>query len=168
MKKGVTRLKTSVLDAVSEQVDQLGYDLVQIERAGSSRRPILRLRIDRTEGAEGVTVDDCAKVSRALEIWLESASHVPEKYVLEVSSPGVERPLTRPRDWTRFAGQRARVKTSMKNKGTGGRLEGMILEPSHPDASERVRLELDDGEVVTLNLAEVEKANLVFDWEPRG
>ena len=164
----MTRLKTSVLEAVSEQIDKLGYDLVQMERAGSSRRPILRLRIDRTEGADGVTVDDCAKVSRALETWLESAAHVPERYVLEVSSPGLDRPLTRPRDWERFAGQRAQVKTSAKVAGIGGRFEGTILESPLQDASDRVQLELDGGEVVTLNLAEVEKANLVFDWEPRG
>lgn len=165
----MSRLETSILEGVSEQVDQLGYDLVQMERAGSSRRPILRLRIDRTEGADGVTVDDCAKVSRAVERWLETAAHVPERYVLEVSSPGVERPLTRPRDWERFAGQRAQVKTRVVVDGIGKRIEGTILKPEVPEVQEdHVRLELDDGDVVTLDLAQVEKANLVFDWDPRG
>lgn len=161
----MSRLETSIVEGVFEQVQALGYDLVQMERAGSSRRPILRVRIDRTEGMEGVTVDDCARVSRALEAWLETDAQVPERYVLEVSSPGVDRPLTRPRDWVRFAGQRAQLKTRAAVEGVGKRIEGRILEPSAP---EQVRLELDGGDVVTVDLAEVEKANLVFEWDPRG
>ena len=84
----------------------LGYELVTVDWGGSKRRPLLRIRVDRPEEAPevGITVDDCARVSRALEEHLEGKEAVPERYVLEVSSPGVDRPLVRPRDWQRFAG----------------------------------------------------------------
>jgi ribosome maturation factor RimP len=86
-------------------LEQLGLELVESAWVGSPRRPILRIKmdvVDSVPGEGGVTVDQCAKVSRAVEPWLDSHPEVPEKYVLEVSSPGVERPLTRRRDWDRF------------------------------------------------------------------
>ena len=84
----------------------LGIDLVSMDWAGSRNRPVIRLRIERSPmGDPPVTVDDCARVSRALESWLDEHDEIPERYVLEVSSPGIERPLTRPRDWERFVGE---------------------------------------------------------------
>jgi ribosome maturation factor RimP len=85
---------------IEQRVEALGYEFVELERAGSKARPILRLRVDvpgsSGEPGAGVSVDDCTRISRALEEYLEDASAVPERYVLEVSSPGVERPLLRP------------------------------------------------------------------------
>ena len=81
-------------------LSDLGFELVELETAGNASRPVLRLRIDRDPGAggvgdEGVSIDDCARVSRALEHRLEASERFPATYVLEVSSPGVERPLVR-------------------------------------------------------------------------
>ena len=92
------------------RVSGLGYDLVQVIWAGSPRRPVVRLRIERQRLDRPVSLDDCARVSRQLEPWLDRAAGVPEKYVLEVSSPGVDRPLTRARDFERFRGCRVAVK----------------------------------------------------------
>ncbi len=157
---------------VAERVEALGYELVQLERAGSSRRPVLRIRIDCGEGdpAGGVTVDDCALVSREIEAWLEGAEQVPERYVLEVSSPGVDRPLTRPRDWIRFSGERVFVKTKSDVAGHGRRVEGTIMDSPASLGAEptAVSLCLDNGEVVSLDLDGVERAHLVFDWDRRG
>ena len=81
---------------------------------GSKSRPILRIRVDvpGSEPGAGVSVDDCARVSRAVEEYLDEASDVAERYVLEVSSPGVERPLVRAADFSRFAGQEIRSRSS--------------------------------------------------------
>ncbi|HZD04387.1 MAG TPA: hypothetical protein VE173_05705, partial [Longimicrobiales bacterium] len=89
---------------LGRRVEALGFELVDVEWAGSARRPIFRIRIDVPGGSDprdrhgGVTVDDCAVVSRGLEPWLDGLEGVPETYVLEVSSPGVERALTREAD----------------------------------------------------------------------
>jgi ribosome maturation factor RimP len=98
---------------LGSRLQQLGYELVDVEWAGSSRRPIIRIRIDRGEGSgkEGeIGVDDCARASRSLEPWLDELESMPERYVLEVSSPGVDRPLLKPRDFQRFAGKKVAVK----------------------------------------------------------
>ena len=77
------------------RIEALGYELVDLETAGSKTRPLLRLRIDRpgSEPGKGVTVDDCTRVSRALQQYLDEQQDLGDRYVLEVSSPGIERPL---------------------------------------------------------------------------
>jgi ribosome maturation factor RimP len=75
---------------VTEELDRLGYDLVELRAAGSKARPTLQLRIDRRDGV-AVTVSDCSIVSRAVEARLEAEKKVGPEYVLEVSSPARSR-----------------------------------------------------------------------------
>ena len=85
---------------LERRVEELGYEMVELERAGSAHRPILRLRIERSDATApeaAVSVEDCTRVSRALEAFLDAGGALAPKYVLEVSSPGVERPLVRAR-----------------------------------------------------------------------
>jgi ribosome maturation factor RimP len=149
------------------RVEKLGFELVELERAGTARRPILRLRIDRpgsTPGA-GVTVDDCVRVSRALEAHLDEREGLSERYVLEVSSPGVERPLVRHRDWQRFIGQEVKLKGTSPLAGRATRLSGTLLGLDDDEAEgARVRLRLPDGEEIAVPLADIRGANLVFQW----
>ena len=77
---------------VRTEVEGLGFDLVEFRKGGTARSPLLDVRIDRLDGAR-ITIDECAHVSRALEPRLDASGLVGENYVLEVSSPGVERPL---------------------------------------------------------------------------
>lgn len=152
---------------LERRVDELGFELVELERAGSRARPILRLRIDRPDsrpGEPGVSLDDCARVSRALEPHLDGRDDLSDRYVLEVSSPGVERPLVRRRDWDRFSGSEVRVKGKEPLAGRARMLEGTLLGVSGADGEERVRLRLAGGEEVEVPLAEVSGANLVFRW----
>ena len=88
---------------LESEVEDLGFELVDARWGGSGRRPVLRIRIDREDSSpeNGVTVGDCAKVSRALEARLDEHEALSERYVLEVSSPGVERPLKKARDFLR-------------------------------------------------------------------
>ena len=106
------RAVPEVESELENRVGTLGYELVELRWGGSKTRPVLKLRIDRQDSVkgEGVTVDDCAVVSRALEEWLDQREGLSERYVLEVSSPGVDRPLVRARDFERFAGERVAVK----------------------------------------------------------
>jgi ribosome maturation factor RimP len=115
-----------------------------------------------------VTLDDCAQVSRSLERWLEEDGEVPDRYVLEVSSPGIERPLVRPRDFERFAGQEVAVKCRSPVEGHGKRLQGRLtgLRGEAPDTV--VRLGLEDGSTVDIPHADVVRAHLVFRWDEDG
>src|SRR5262245_18603784 len=128
---------------IEGRVEELGYELVDVEWAGSSARPLIQIRIDRVVGEPGgVSVDDCARVSRALEPWLDGVEAIPERYVLEVSSPGVDRPLLRARDFERFAGKKVAVKGPAPLAGRATRLEGELLGLVQAEGEERVRLRL--------------------------
>jgi ribosome maturation factor RimP len=153
---------------LERRVDDLGYELVEVQWGGSGRRPMLKLRIDRpgTEPGSGVTVDECAAVSRALEPWLDELEGISERYVLEVSSPGVDRPLVRSRDFERFRGEKVALKGKEVLIGRATRLEGELLGlEDEGGADEAVRLRLPDGEEVRVPRSEIRKAHLVFTWK---
>ena len=155
---------------LESRVEELGFELVELERAGHQRRPILRLRIDRPDSAPGagVTVEDCRVVSRALESWLDERPGMAATYVLEVSSPGVERPLVRPRDFTRFAGQEVALHGRAPLAGRGRKLEGELLGLREEGGGERVALRLQDGEEIEVPREEITRAHLVFRWGSEG
>jgi ribosome maturation factor RimP len=155
---------------LERRVEELGYDLVELEHAGSKHRPILRLRIDRRDAPDDatVTVEDCTRVSRALEAFLDEQPGLAPKYVLEVSSPGVERPLVRPRDFERFAGKEVVLAGKQPLAGRSRRLEGVLLGLEGEGAELKIRLRLDKGEELLVPRAEVTRANLVFRWGSGG
>lgn len=148
------------------RLEVLGFELVDVRWGGSGSRPFLRIRIDRLGAAvgSGVTVDDCAKVSRALEPWLDERPDLPERYVLEVSSPGVDRPLLRDRDFERFRGERVAVKGHDVLAGRARRLEGELLGLEQGEGTPGVRLRLPDGDEVSIPRDQIAGANLVFTW----
>ena len=155
---------------MERRVEDLGYELVEIRWGGSKGRPILKVRIDRPDSVpgEGVTVDECAEVSRALEPWLDEHEELPERYVLEVSSPGVNRPLVRAKDFVRFQGEHVAVMSEgqelLIDKAT--RLEGELLGLADEGTeSEAVLLRLPNGEEVSVPRSEIRKAHLVFTWK---
>jgi len=156
-----------IADAELEaRVGALGFELVEVEWAGHPRRPILRLRVDvaDSEPGHGVTIGDCERVSRALEPWLDTHSAMPEEYVLEVSSPGVERPLAKTRDWIRFAGREVAVHGREPLAGRTSYLEGQLLGLSGPDGNETVRLRLSDGTEVEIPHRDITRARLIVRW----
>ncbi|HEU4719870.1 MAG TPA: hypothetical protein VFS59_00795 [Gemmatimonadaceae bacterium] len=137
-------------------LDEVGYDLVELRKGGSRARPVLEVRIDRRDG-EKVTVDDCARASRALEAKLDDGSLVSERYVLQVSSPG-ERPLRAPAEWRRFVGRWANVLAP----DFGGRFEAEIVEVDEQDGEATVTLRREQGEAQRIPLAAVKEARLAF------
>lgn len=149
---------------VERRVEELGLELVELERAGDRRRPILRVYVDHSDsvpGQPGVSLDECAKVSRALEPYLDAREDLAPAYVLEVSSPGVERPLVRPRDWERFAGQEVALRGKGTLAGKAKKLQGVLLGLRDGQAV----LRLEGGEEVEVPLAQIDRANLVYRWE---
>jgi ribosome maturation factor RimP len=156
----------SLIRELEGHVARLGYEFVELERAGSKSRPILRLRIDRpdSEPGTGISIEECARVSREVEGWLESSGHVRERYVLEVSSPGVERPLVRRSDYERFAGQEVALLGREILAGKSRRLEGTLVGVTGAPGEETIALRLGDGEEVEVRRSDVERAHLVFRW----
>jgi ribosome maturation factor RimP len=146
----------ALLPPIRDHIAGLGFELVDLRRVGTVERPILQVRVDRPDSrpGHGITADDCAGISRSLERFLESRAMVGPRYVLEVSSPGIERPLRWPEHWRRFVGRRARVRA----EALGGRREVEIL--AVPDDT-HVALRREDGVEVTLALADVRDATLV-------
>jgi len=153
----------ALLLPIRDHVAGLGFELVDLRLTGTLQRPILQVRVDRPDSrpGQGVTAEDCAGISRSLERFLESRAMVGPRYVLEVSSPGLERPLRWPEHWRRFVGQRARVRAP----ALGGRRVVEIL--AVPDEA-HVVVRSDDGSETTLVLDDVAEANLVVDWGTIG
>jgi ribosome maturation factor RimP len=111
-----------------------------------------------------VQVGDCEKVSRGLEVELDAAPDlVAGRYVLEVSSPGVERPLNSLKDWRRFVGRRATVK-SARFAAVGGHVEVEIVWAADDGAEPRVVVRDKKGTEYELALAEIERARLAVHW----
>jgi ribosome maturation factor RimP len=148
------------LDAVVAQVlDALGFDLVELRVGGSRSRPTVDVRIDRRDGSP-VAVDDCASASRALEQRLDSEASLGERYVLQVSSPGVERPLRSPADWRRFVGRSASVASPLLR----GRAEVEIVGVEGEPGQEVVIVRERNGTEQRMPLAGVTDARLAFHW----
>jgi ribosome maturation factor RimP len=153
----------ALLAPIRDHIAGLGFELVDLRRTGTLERPILQVRVDRPDSrpGQGVTADDCAAISRSLERFLETRAMVGPRYVLEVSSPGFERPLRWPEHWRRFVGRDARVRA----ESLPGRNRVRIV--AVPD-DEHVIVRRDDGTDVTLAFEMIREANLVADAEVFG
>ncbi|BCX81817.1 ribosome maturation factor RimP [Methylomarinovum caldicuralii] len=146
-----------MIELLQPVVTGLGYELVGIEWAADTRgQRILRVYID-VEG--GVTVDDCEQVSQQISALLDVEDPIPGHYVLEVSSPGVDRPLFTLDHYRRFRGEEARVLLARPQDGQR-RFRG-VIEGVEDD---RIRLKTRQG-TVSLPFDEIEKARLVPDYQ---
>ncbi|MBL8698607.1 MAG: ribosome maturation factor RimP [Alphaproteobacteria bacterium] len=139
---------------VQPTIDGLGYELVRVVVSGK-HRPTIQIMAERRDG-KGMTVEDCEAISRALSAKLDVEDPIADSYTLEVSSPGIDRPLVKPRDYARFAGHLAKIELKSPIAGQR-RFTGKIV-----DADETtVRIAAVAGEV-TLPLAEVARAKLLL------
>ena len=129
-------------------VEGSGYELVQLQLRTEQGRLVLRLLVDRPGG---ITLKECAALSREISPHLEVADPIRGAYVLEVSSPGIRRPLTRPEDFGRFAGERVVVRTREPVVGKRKTFRGInrgLDGPDHvvveaPQTGERYRIPLE-------------------------
>ena len=155
MSGGKPRLPPGLEEQLAARLEAEGFELVMLEYQGTGRRSLLRLRIDRPGG---VTIEDCARMSAHIGAWLEVVDPLPGSYQMEVSSPGINRPLVRRRDFERFAGQTARI-TFRENSGPQqtvvGTLQGI--------QEERVRV-LVGAALQEIPFPAISKAQLQYRW----
>jgi ribosome maturation factor RimP len=133
----------------------MGYDLVRVAVLGRAP-PTVQVMADRADGGP-ISVEDCEAISRALAPVLDVEDPMPGSWSLEVSSAGIDRPLTRIKDWNRFEGHLARAETATPINGRK-RFSGIVLGADEQAA----RLRLEDGSAVALPLAELRRAKLVL------
>jgi ribosome maturation factor RimP len=149
-------------DLIEPVLDAAGAELVDLQVVGSHGRPIVRAFVD-TE--TGVTLDECARLSREIERAIEAAGVVPERYVLEVSSPGIDRPLTRRRHYERYAGREVEVRLYRKQGGRKkfvGTLERVV---DLPDGSYAIEVrDAESGEAWTFSEEEISRSRLHVRW----
>lgn len=137
---------------VTDELDLLGFELVKLESSLSGRRRVVRLFVDHPE--RDISVDDCVKISKAVGFVLDGEDVIGEPYNLEVSSPGMNRPLVKDDHFRRFAGQNAKVVTI----GDGGRTRTLIGCIDGVDGNELI-LTVEDREE-RIPLGSITKANL--------
>ena len=148
----MTELLRRIEDIVSPTVVGMGYELVRVamSRGGGT----LQIMIEPADGRP-MDVEDCATLSRALSAVLDVEDPIPSAYTLEVSSPGIDRPLTREKDYIRWAGHLARVETTQPIEGRR-RFKGTLLGLENGT----VRLRLDDGKEADVPLSQISRAKL--------
>ncbi|EPY03441.1 ribosome maturation factor RimP [Magnetospirillum fulvum] len=144
---------------IGPSLDAMGYDLVRVQLQGNQRLT-LQIMADRKDGA-AMGVEDCVGISRSLSALLDVEDPISGAYTLEVSSPGVDRPLTRAKDFVQWAGFEAKLESAQPIEGRKrfrGRLVGL------DETGESVRLVVETGEVA-IPLADVRGAKLVLTDE---
>jgi ribosome maturation factor RimP len=150
---------------VASEIKPLGLELFELRLGGSKGRPVLDVRVEREDG-EKVTVDTCAAASRAIETKLDSQDFGGRRYVLEVSSPGIERPLRNAKDWKKFVGRTVVVTTNVASDPAGRRTDEVEIAGVEGDIGQEVVMVRNErGEERRFPLAAVEKARLAFHWK---
>jgi ribosome maturation factor RimP len=145
-------LEVRLTALLAPALEAMGYELVRVAVLGRER-PTVQIMADGTL----IAVADCEAISHAMGALLDVEDPLPGAWTLEVSSAGIDRPLTRPKDWIRFVGHVARAESDIPIDGRK-RFSGTILGANETEA----RLRLDDGREVTLPFAALRRARLVL------
>ena len=150
-----------VRDIAQPILDSLRFELVDIEYKRYGREAILRIFIDK-EG--GVTLDNCAEFSSELSLVLDVEDIIPCEYSLEVSSPGLDRPLKTPADYERFRGRLIKVRTYEPYPDDAGNRRKTFLGTLEGLRDGHVVVKLKEGQGASIPLERVAKANLEFEF----
>ena len=151
---GMDRVRIRQL--VAETVENQGYELVDLELKGAGNSSVLRIFIDKPDG---ISHQDCGLVSEQVGTVLDVEDVIPYKYTLEVSSPGLDRKLSKESDYTRFEGKLAKIQTRIplqQQKVFKGRLKGF--------RDGNVVLELPHGSLLEIPLDVIQESRLEFEW----
>lgn len=152
---------TRVSDIAAGILAPLRMELVDLEYKREGKYMVLRLFVDKDGG---VTLDDCSEVSRELSAVLDVEDVIGGNYHLEVSSPGVERPLKKEEDYRRFTGRLVKVRTFEMCPDDAGNLRKTFLGELLGLDGDVVRLKLKEGQTAGIPLHKVAKANLEFEF----
>ncbi len=151
-------LEAKIAGTIAPSLLDMGYELVRVLVLGRER-PTVQVMADRADGSQ-ISVNDCERITHTVSALLDVEDPLPGAWTLEVSSAGIDRPLTRLKDWVRFAGHQARVEMLMPHEGRR-RFTGIIT-GADADAA---RLRLDDGSEVALAMADIRRAKLLLTDE---
>ena len=151
-------LEARIANAILPSLGQMGYELVRVQVSGKER-PVVQIMADRADGAPFL-VEDCEAISHAVGAVLDVEDPIKGEWMLEVSSAGIDRPLTRIKDWNRYAGHVATVELVVPQDGRK-RFKGVALGAD----AEVARLKLEDGSELTLPRGNILKAKLVLTDE---
>jgi ribosome maturation factor RimP len=132
----------------------MGLELVEVQFRQEGHGWVLRLFID---GPEGIGVDECASVSREMNVFLDVEDFIPDAFHLEVSSPGLERPLRTIKDYVRFAGKKARIK--LRHPVDGQKVFVGLVGETDEHGFELI---LEDENVLRIHLDQIRKARLTL------
>jgi ribosome maturation factor RimP len=147
-------LEGRIVAIIAPSIQDLGYELVRVAVLGRER-PTVQIMADRADGQQ-INITDCEAISRAVSAVMDVNDPIPGRWTLEVSSAGIDRPLTRVKDWNRFAGHLARVELSIPVAGRR-RINGTVLGADATHA--RVR----EGEVdYEIPFTDIRRAKLVL------
>ncbi len=134
----------------------MGYELVRVQVMGKET-PTVQIMADRADNAP-FTLDDCTEVSHLLSAVLDVEDPIASAWTLEVSSAGIDRPLTRLKDWLRYAGHKAKAELNFPGPGGRKRFTGTIITAD----AQAAQLKVDTGEIIALNLADIRSAKLIL------
>jgi ribosome maturation factor RimP len=152
---GPLTLEAKLTAIVAPRLETMGFELVRVAVLGRER-PTVQVMADRADGSL-ISVEDCEQISRYLSTVFDVEDPIPGAWNLEVSSAGIDRPLTRAKDWNRFAGHLARVEVNFPVDGRK-RFAGIVL-----GADDKCgKLRLDDGSEADLPLRDIRRAKLVL------
>jgi ribosome maturation factor RimP len=151
-------LEARIAEAILPSLGQMGYELVRVQVSGKER-PVVQVMADRADGA-AFRVEDCEAISHTIGAVLDVADPIRGEWMLEVSSAGIDRPLTRTKDWNRYAGHLAQLELAVPAEGRK-RFKGVVL---GADASE-ARLRTEDGAEHAFPRGNIRRAKLVLTDE---
>lgn len=143
---------------IAPSIESMGYELVRVLLQGEKRQ-VLQIMAERAD-RQPMTVEDCADISRSISAVLDVEDPIPSAYSLEVSSPGIDRPLTRIKDYERFSGLEVKVE-SLRPVDGRKRFRGML---KGLDESDNVRLEV-EGQELLIPFTDIHRAKLVLNDE---
>jgi ribosome maturation factor RimP len=151
----------AVTDLATALLTSQGMELVDLEYKREGRDMVLRLFVDKPGG---VTLDDCAAVNRELSEILDVEDIIASHYILEVSSPGLNRPLKRPADYERYRGRLVKIRTFELLPDDQGNKRKTFLGELLGLENDIVRLKLKEGQTAGIALDKIAKANLEFEF----
>jgi ribosome maturation factor RimP len=148
-------LEQRIVAEIEPVLTHMGYEIVRVAVLGRER-PTVQVMADRRDGSL-IAIEDCEKINDVVSATLDVADLIKTAWTLEISSAGIDRPLVRAKDWTRFAGHLARAEVNIPIAGRK-RFSGIVLGADGAVA----RMRLDDGTDVALPLDDIRRAKLVL------
>lgn len=152
-------LETRITKLAEQVATSMGMEVILVEIKGDGSSSIVRTFIDQPSG---ITLDDCERFSKRFAVTLDVEDWIPFAYTLEVSSPGVNRPLVKEADFQRYCGKNAKVRTRLPLAGQSN-FKGQIVGA----AEGLITLEITPGKQIGIAITDIEKANLIADLNMR-